>query len=232
MFVLAVFAAATLACSVQAADGGGFDADMDTLAKAWAHVNYEIKDPRAEVVEAEKYTARAADLAKLYPDRAAPLAWEALFILCDADARHDLRSLELARTARHLLERAARIDPSALGPGVIYANLGSLYAQLPGFPLSFGDSEKAKRYLEQAVAASPDGLDSNYFYGDFLYRQGQAPKATQTLKKALAAPARPGRWVADGGRKWEAGQLLIKIHHKVKDVDAGAGAAAASGHRF
>jgi len=232
LFALAVLAAATLAFSVQAADGGGFDADMDVLANAWAHVNYEIKDPHAEAAEAEKFTARAADLAKRNPDRAEPLAWQALFILCDADARHDLRSLELARTAKHLLERAVRIDPNALGPGVIYANLGSLYAQLPGFPLSFGDAGKARRYLQQAVAASPDGLDSNYFYGDFLYRQGESAKAIQTLQKALAAPRRPGRWLADGGRRWEVGQLLIKIHHKVKDLDGGAGAAAASGHRF
>ena len=232
LFVLAVLAAATLVCTAQAADSGGFDADMDALAAAWAHVNYEIQDPRAEVVEAEKFTARAADLAKRNPGRAEPLAWEALFILCDADARHDLRSLELVRTAKHLLERAAKIDPNALGAGVIYANLGSLYAQLPGFPLSFGDVAKAERLLEQAVAASPDGLDSNYFYGDFLYRQGDTARAIQTLQKALAAPSRPGRRLADNGRKWEAGQLLSKIHHKVKDLDGRAGAAASSGRRF
>ena len=232
LFVLAVLAAATLSGAVQAADVGGFDADMDALAKAWAHINYEIADPRAETVEAEKLTARAADLAKRSPARAEPLAWGALFILCDADARHDLRSLELARTARHLLERAARIDPNAIGPGVIYANLGTLYAQLPGFPLSFGDSGKARRYLEQAITASPDGLDSNYFYADFLYRQGESAKAIQALGRALAAPARPGRWLADSGRKWEAGQLLAKIRGKAKakDLDGRAGAAA-SDHR-
>ncbi len=227
-FFLAALAAVTLAASARAADGGGFDVEMAALADAWAHVNYEIKDPKAEAIEAERYAARADVLAKQRPDRAEPLAWEGLFLLCDADARHDLRSLELARAARHLLERAAKIDPNAIGPGAIHANLGSLFAELPGFPLSFGDSEKARKHLQLALSESPDGMDSNYFYGDFLYRQGEPAKAIQALQKALAAPPRPGRSLADSGRRWEATQLMSKIHRRSKDLDGRAGAAAGS----
>ena len=192
---------------------------MSALAKAWAHVNYEIKDPRAESVEAERLAAKADALAKKHPGHAQPLAWEALALLCDADAKHDLRSLELARSARHLLEKAAKIDPNAIGDGSIYANLGSLYAQVPGFPLGFGDSGKAQAYFAKALAANPTGLDANYFYGDFLYRQGDSFKAIQALEKAVGAPPRAGRELADSGRRWEARQLLERIRRKGRDGD-------------
>ncbi len=194
--------------------------ELDALSRGWAHVNYEIRDMHAEIAEAQLMAARAGALAGQYPDRAEPLAWQALVLLCEADARHDLRSLELARTARHLLERAARIDPNAIGAGSIYANLGALYAQVPSFPISFGDLDKAAAYFRKALAANPGGLDVNYFYADYLNRQGRREEAMQALERALAAPARPGRELADRGRKWEASELMAKIRRKDKgDVD-------------
>jgi len=197
-------------------------ADFDDLSRAWAHVNYEIKDPRAEAAAARDLEAQAEAMARKNPGRAEPLAWQALALLCEADARHNFSSLQLAGHARALLERAAAIDPNALGPGVIYANLGSLYAELPGFPVSFGDARKARVYLDKALAANPSGLDSNYFHGDFLYRQGRQAEAIDALQKAIQAPSRPGHALADRGRKWEAGQLIDKIRRKEKITDAAA----------
>ncbi len=196
------------------------DAAFEELGQAWAHVNYEIKDPKAELAAARALAADAEAAARKSPGRAEPLAWQALALLCEADAHHSVASLQLVGRARTLLEHAAAIDANALGPGTIYANLGSIYAELPGFPVSFGDARKARAYLNKALAASPGGLDANYFYGDFLYRQGQASRAIDALEKALQAPARPGRALADRGRKWEAMQLLDKIRRKEKLSDA------------
>ena len=193
-----------------------FQAAMDGLARSWAHVNYEIKDPRAEASEAQALGAKAGDLAKAYPNRAEPLAWQALIQLSEADARHNMHSLELVRSAKRLLDKAAKIDPNAIGQGSIYANIGALYAQVPSFPLGFGDATKARGYFQKAVMANPNGLDANYFYGDFLYREGDRAGALKALERALAAPARPGRELADRGRKWEAAELMSKIHRKDK----------------
>lgn len=197
-------------------------ADFEGLARAWAHVNYEIADPHAEDAAARALAADAEAQAMKNPGRAEPLAWEALALLCEADARHNFSSLQLAHAAKGLLERAAAIDANALGLGTIYANLGTLYAQLPGFPVSFGDPHKARAYLDKALAANPTGLDANYFYADFLYREGQLAKAEQALERALKAPPRPGPPLADRGRKWEAGQLLEKIRRKEKAPDGAA----------
>ena len=220
-----------IAASAHASTDPQADAAFASLGAAWAHLNYEVPDKHQEGAEASRLAVRADALAKRYPKRAEPLVWQALIVLSEADARHDISSLALAKTARHLLEHAARLDPQALSDGTIYANLGSLYAQLPGFPLSFGDEGKARVYLEKAVAANPDGLDANYFYGEFLVRQEAYGQAAKVLERALAAPARPGLEIADRGRKAEAAELLTKVHHKLRDAGGGAHPAQAPHHK-
>ncbi len=215
--------------SAQAAGGADAGVQIAVLAKAWAHLNYEIPDKRQEAAEAGRLAAQADSVAKRSPARAEPLLFEALIVLSEADARHDIGSLALVKTARHLLERAAKLGPPAPVQATIYANLGSLYAQLPGFPLSFGDPNKARVYLEKAMAASPDGLDANYFYGDFLFRQGDYAKAVGVLEHALSAPGRPGMELADRGRKGEAAELLEKAHKKLSE--SGGGHPAPSRHK-
>ena len=126
------------------------DAAFDDLGQAWAHVNYEIKDPKAELAAARALAADAEAAARKSPGRAEPLAWQALALLCEADAHHSVASLQLVGRARTLLEHAAAIDANALGPGTIYANLGSIYAELPGFPLSFS----LRRILSSSCMAS------------------------------------------------------------------------------
>lgn len=90
----------------------------------------------------------------------------------------------------------------------------ALYYQVPGWPLGFGDDNKAEALLKKALAINPTGIDANYFYGDFLYRQGQYRAAAAALEKALHAPARPDRPLADEGRRKEAQALLAKIRDK------------------
>lgn len=80
--------------------------------------------------------------------------------------------------------------------------------------MGFGDDEKAEKLLKQALAINPTGIDPNFFYGDFLLDQGDKAQAKVYLDKALAAlaaPARPGREVADEGRRMEIRERLAKL---------------------
>jgi hypothetical protein len=61
----------------------------------------------------------------------------------EGGAKGGLRGLAKAKDARRLPERA-EANPAALGDGSVYASLGSLYAQVPGFPVGFGDAAKAR----------------------------------------------------------------------------------------
>jgi Flp pilus assembly protein TadD len=85
---------------------------------------------------------------------------------------------------------------------------------VPSWPISFGDNQKAKEYLTKGLELNPDGIDSNYFYGDYHYNAGDKSKAEKVLRKALQATPREGRAVADEGRKKEINDLLKKITEK------------------
>jgi Tfp pilus assembly protein PilF len=64
--------------------------------------------------------------------------------------------------------------------------------------------------LQKALAINPNGIDPNYFYGEFLVETGKASEAIPYLERALKAPPRPGREVADAGRREEANTLLAR----------------------
>ncbi|MDB5456150.1 MAG: hypothetical protein JWP92_1735 [Caulobacter sp.] len=213
--MLAVIAVVALVGAPALAADPAFEARIDGLARTWAHVNYEVGDKSAQAAEAAKLAADADALAKQYPSRAEPLVWEAISTATEAGAKGGMGGLALAKRARAMLERAEKINPTALGDGSVYTSLGSLYAQVPGFPIGFGDPAKARAYLTKALAANPNGVDSNYFYGDFLMRQNDYAGAVGALNRALAAPARPGRDLADRGRKAEAAALLAQARQKI-----------------
>lgn len=208
--------AAAMTASAALAEPPALDTRIDSLARGWAHANYEIRDTAARATEAGRLAADAASLARQYPNRAEPLVWEAIATATEAGAKGGMGALGLAKSARALLEQAERINPAALGDGSVYSSLGSLYAQVPGFPIGFGDPAKARTYLGKALAANPNGIDPNYFYGDFLSRQGDHAGAVHALERAVSAPPRPGREVADHGRRAEAQALLARERQKLR----------------
>lgn len=210
--IIISLAALALAAGSAAAEPAALDARIDALAHTWDHVNYEVRGPAKET-QLASIAAQAEALAKQYPDRAEPLIWQGIALSTEAGAKGGLGGLGLAKQAKASLERAEKINPRALN-GSIYTSLGSLYYQAPGFPVAFGDKAKARAYLTKALAVNPNGVDPNYFYGDFLFREGQYADAERALQKAVAAPARPGREIADRGRHAEAAALLAQVQAK------------------
>ena len=214
--LLSALALSLLAGSSLAAESPGFEAKVDGLARAWAHANYEFSDMGAQAQAAAAVAQQADSLARANPDKAEPLVWEAIATATEAGAKGGLGGLALAKAAKAELERAEHINPAALGDGSVYTSLGSLYAQVPGFPVGFGDPVKARAYLSKALKVNPSGIDPNFFYGDFLARQGDNAGALKALEHALAAPPRPGHEVADRGRRAEVSALLAQTKRKLK----------------
>jgi Tfp pilus assembly protein PilF len=96
-----------------------------------------------------------------------------------------------------------------------------LYYKVPGWPIGFGDDDKAKIFLDKALAIDADGIENNYFYADYLIDQGQYADAEVYLLKAQHAPARPNRPLADKGRQAQISLALqdIKLQLKAKNQD-------------
>ena len=187
----------------------GLDEDVSALQTEWARIKYER--PSAEQEKAFAELTKSADAVRgKYAGRAEPQIWYGIIAASYAGARGGLGALSLAKDAKKALEQALEIDPKALD-GSAYTSLGSLYYQVPGWPIGFGNDDKAREMLGKALALNPDGIDTNYFMGDFLYRKGDYAAAKEALNKALKAPPRPGRAIADEGRRKEIEALLAAM---------------------
>jgi tetratricopeptide (TPR) repeat protein len=183
--------------------------DLGALQHGWAHAYYELSGAQ-QSRQFETLAQHAGQLTLRYGGRAEPLVWEAIVLSSEAKFKGGLGALSLVKRARELLLAAEHIDPQALD-GSVYASLGSLYAKVPGWPIGFGDKDKARTYLQKALSINPQGIDPNYFYAELLLDDGDRAGAAAFLNKALAAPPRPGREDADAGRRAEAQQLLASL---------------------
>ncbi len=175
--------------------------ELLTVQSQWATIQYQM--PATQRAKAfEKLQTLAAQLRERYPDRAEPLIWEGIVYSTWAGAKGGLGALGLCKKAKADFEAALRIDERALD-GSAYTSLGSLYYQVPGWPLGFGDDEKAAELLQKGLAIAPDGIDANYFWGDFLIEQGRYREAVKVLEHAAEAQPREQRASADAGRQKE-----------------------------
>jgi len=198
-------AATLLPCLVQAAT-------VDQLRGQWAHIRYETAtDAQLPAMEQLKTTADAAISAE--PKNAGLLIWDGIITSSVAGLKGGLGALSLAKEARDRLQQAEQLQPGALD-GSALTSLGALYYQVPGWPIGFGNKDKARSSLQAALKLDPAGIDANYFYADFLLSQGDYAGARAAAERAMAAPVRAGREVADNGRRGEIRTLLGKIGNR------------------
>ena len=193
------------------AEGG--KVELQAVQGRWADIQYGLPEKQREAAFAE-LAERASRAVAAEPAAAELRIWHGIVLSTWAGAKGGLGALGLVKEAKAELETALQLDPQAL-EGSAYTSLGSLYYQVPGWPVGFGDDAQAEKLLKQALAINPGGIDPNYFYGDFLSRQKRYAEARTALEKALAASDRPGRESADAGRRAEARRLLEQVVAKL-----------------
>lgn len=176
------------------------------IQERWAEIKYRLPAKQ----HADRYhelSDQARQLSASHPNLAPALIWEGIVVSSEAGAKGGLGGLSLAKDARRLLEESLKLDEKALN-GSAYTSLATLYAKVPGWPLGFGDKKKAEELFLKSLNANPDGIDPNYFYGEYLIDQDRVAQGRAYLEKALKAPPRPGRELADQGRRQEIQALL------------------------
>jgi tetratricopeptide (TPR) repeat protein len=208
-FSRAVALAALFSSSLSFADVA---ADVQHLQERWAEVNYQLNG-KAKESAFEALNVEADAIVKANPSSPEALIWSGIIKSTYAGAKGGLGALSLAKASKAELEKAMAIDAKAL-EGSAYTSLGALYFNVPGWPVGFGDDEKAEELLKQSVALNPAGIDGNYFYGNFLVKEKRYAEARSYFEKALQAPPRPGRALADSGRQQEITQALASIANK------------------
>lgn len=180
------------------------------LQTEWAKIKYQMPDEEAQLNALHQLESHAAKVTAAYADRAEPKIWEGIILSTDAGIDGGMGALGTVEKAKKLFEQAIQINPNAL-EGSAYTSLGSLYYKVPGWPVGFGDDDEAEKNLKTALQINPAGIDANFFYADFLIEDDRENEARPYLERALMAPDRPDRELADAGRRQEIKAKLAEI---------------------
>ncbi len=189
---------------------GAEQALLLNIQTSWQKCKYQLADKSEQVTCFNQVIDDNQKAVDAHSDDASLITWLAINKASLAYVIKGLDGLTLAKEAKHLLERV--INNSAT-PGNISAlvTLGSLYAAVPGWPISYGNAKKAEQLFKQAVKLAPDDMDSNYFYGEFLVEQKRDKEAKTYLLKAKNAPGNPERPLVDKARQHKIKQMLASI---------------------
>jgi len=172
------------------------------LQHEWAHINYEVEKDQKEAAFAS-LAEKAHVWSSQNTGKVESLIWQAIIESSYAGAKGGLGALSLMEEARDLLLKAESMEPAALN-GSIYTSLGSFYYMTPGWPIGFGDDDKALEYLNKAMSIAPNDMDANYFMGDYWLEEHKYKKATKYLQEVIDLPAVENRPIYSQGRKAEA----------------------------
>lgn len=205
---IALFSGIGVASPMVAQAAGVEEAVVD-LQHDWEVIKYQTPNAEREK-RFEALAAKAHQVSETYAGRSEALIWEGIITASWAGDKGGLGALGLAKKAKTLYESALKIDPNALD-GSAYTSLAVLYYKVPGWPVSFGDKDKARELLQKGLTLNPKGIDPNFFYGELLVETDHRDEALTYLERALQAPPRPGRQISDAGRRDEVRALMAKI---------------------
>lgn len=185
-------------------------ADVFSVQQRWAEVNYQMEGKAREEAY-EELIAQADQVTSRHPDSAPAWIWSGIIKSSFAGVKGGLGALGYAKDAKRDLERAMALDADAM-QGAAHTSLGVLYMNVPGWPVAFGDKDKARELLAYALTLAPQDIDANYFMAEYYLKEKDYAQARHYLELAKNAPARPGRDVADMGRHGEIDQQLLQLN--------------------
>ncbi|MGZ8236158.1 hypothetical protein [Methylobacter tundripaludum] len=180
---------------------------LNRIESEWAAIYYNT--PKKQQKSAYlQLLDKTNQVSKQYPHDAEPLFWQAVVKASCADHQDAVSALDAIDEARDLLSKAIAINPKTMN-GSAYVVLGTLYYMAPEWPIAFGNDDEAGKLLQTALKINPTGIDSNYYYGEFLLSNDKIKEAESYFKKASEAPVRPEQLFADNQLKEEA-KLALK----------------------
>lgn len=176
------------------------------LARAYEWVGrYAAPADQGELfATAVAYAERAVEAA---PDGVNGRYWYALTIGRLGETRGILRSLSAAGEMRRELEIVLELAPDHAGA---HFALGMLYYKLPGWPLSFGDNNRALEYMTAAVELAPDNTTYRLGLAELLLDMRRRDDAIALLEAVIEMPLTPDEPVESAEDKIKAQELLAR----------------------
>jgi hypothetical protein len=220
-FVIAIATLLLVALSVcvQASENPSLKSELLRLAHDWEHVKLQVSDRDDQERQMASLAQRAGQIAEQYENIPDPIVWVGIITSEQASMANDngspIKALELAKRARDILEKVEKTNPETMDAGAS-TTLGVLYDRVPGFPIGFGDKARARHYLQEAIRSAPNGLDANFFYGDFLYKHGEQSESVKVLERALTLPELSNRPIWDKSLRATIRQILSEMQNAVR----------------
>lgn len=186
---------------------------VQQLKKEWAEVKYLVPKEQ-KVKKLESLIARAHRISAQNPNEALPLLWEGTMLSTLASLKSGFGALGVAKKARAQLEESLMKDPTVEN-GYAHVILGALYSRVPGRPIGFGNKEAAKHHFLTALNMDPEGLESNFFYGEFLQSEGEYQQAMHHFEMAHHSSPNPNFKVFEDGRRQEVSNAMNVVNRKL-----------------
>ncbi|WP_239495264.1 TRAP transporter TatT component family protein [Salinicola halophilus] len=161
------------------------------LMQRWGNVEYQMQGSAQEKAF-DALASEVNDLAATHPDDVHVLTAQGVILASYARSKGGMGALGLAKQARAALERAIELDPQG-EDGSALVTLGALYQHVPGWPIAFGDEERAGELFQRAVQTRPDGVDTNFYYAQYLEDRGEHDQAIAYAERAIDGDARDHR---------------------------------------
>lgn len=191
----------------------GFASDLDdavhSIESEWASIYFSAEHNGKEHAYSRLFN-RTIELSKDRPDSPELLFWQATILASRAEHLNPIDALAAIHRARDMLLKTIAIKPDTLN-GSALITLGALYYQAPAWPIAFGDNEKAEKYLRRGLEINPKGIESNYYFGEYLLHQDRADQALKYFEAALKGPIRKEQHFADVSLKQEIKKKLAKV---------------------
>ncbi|MFV8783997.1 tetratricopeptide repeat protein [Microbulbifer sp. SA54] len=184
-----------------------------SLQREWAQIKYRLPE-KQQAAQFENLIGRAEAATSANPNSADLWVWSGIIRASYAGAKGGLGALSAVKAAKADLEHAIALNGS-VQDGAAYTSLGSLYYQVPGWPIGFGDDKKAETFLKKGLEYGANDIDANYFYADYLFKHKDYPRAMEYLSKAEHAPKDLARPLASEGRMGEILKLKALIQEKL-----------------
>ena len=185
---------------------------VQAIESEWASIYYNLPKISQEAAY-DALLKKTVKLAEQYPTSSEPLFWQAVILATNAELQDGFSALNAIHKSRDLLLKSINMNPQTAN-GSAYVTLGSLYYMVPKWPIAFGDTKKAEQMFQAALKINPNGIDTNYFYGDFLLANNQAEEAEKYFERALSAPTREDQPFADNKLKEEVKLALANTKNR------------------
>jgi tetratricopeptide (TPR) repeat protein len=185
---------------------------VQAIESEWASIYYTL--PKSDQEGAyDALLKKATKLTEQHPNSSELLFWQAVILATNAELQDGFTALNAIHKSRDLLLQSIKMNPQTAN-GSAYVTLGTLYYMAPKWPIAFGDTEKAEQMFQAALKINPNGIDANYFYGDFLQANSHPREAEIYFEKALLAPSRDDQLFADNKLKDEVKLALANTKNR------------------